>query len=137
SSRFAAGFRVFEIHDPLNPKEMAYYKPKGQGTKVLPGSQYANSNNPASFVRNYDWTTAKVSFPQDRGATSGDIWITSQDNGFQVIRLYSAVSVSPKTLQTGHNQTESFKATVAGAAATAGVVWSVQEGAAGGTVDPD
>ena len=136
-SCFAAGFRVFDIHDPLNPKEMAYYKPKGQGTKVLPGSQYANSNNPASFVRNYDWTTAKVSFPQDRGATSGDIWITSQDNGFQVVHLFSTFAVSPTSINTGQRQTEKITATITGAAATAGANWSIQEGAAGGTVDPD
>jgi uncharacterized protein (TIGR03382 family) len=142
-SCFAAGFRVWDIHDPLNPKEIAYYKPKGQGTKVLPGSQYANFNSvapgAAPFSRVYDWTTTKVSFPRDRGSSStiGDIWITSQDNGFQVLRLYTAVAVSPTTIETGQNQTEKFTATPTGWISTGGVTWAITEGAAGGTIDPD
>ena len=139
-SCFASGLRIIDIHNPASPREMAYYKPPAQGTKVLPGSQYANLNSAppgTTYSRPYDYTTAKVSFPKDRGETTGDIWITSQDNGFQVIKLYSAISVSPKTLATGHDQTESFKATVSGAAATGGAVWTIQEGATGGTIDPD
>jgi hypothetical protein len=88
-SCFASGWRFFDISNPAYPKEVAYFKPPAQGNKVLPGSQYANSTNPASpnFVRHFDWSTSKASFPKDRGATSGDIWITSQDNGFMVVKL--------------------------------------------------
>ena len=141
-SCFASGLRIIDIHDPANPKEMAYYKPPAQGTKVLPASQYAPGNaasgpGGAPYNRPYDYTTAKVSFPKDRGQTSGDIWITSHDNGFQVIKLFSAIAVSPRTLATGHDQTESFKSTVTGAAATGGTVWTIQEGAAGGTIEPN
>jgi hypothetical protein len=85
-SCFAAGWRVFDISDVNYPREIAYFKPPAQGTKALPGSQYANSA-PAGFVRNFDWSTSIPSFPKDRGMTSGDIWITSQDNGFMVVRL--------------------------------------------------
>ena len=124
---FAAGLRFWDIHDISNIKEMAYFKPPAQGTKVLPGSQYANSNTTPGFVRNYDWATSKPSFPKDRGADGGDVWTTSQDNGFMVIRLFSAVSVSPTnaSVETGNSQT--FTATVDGAAKTAGVNWSLQE----------
>jgi hypothetical protein len=124
---FASGLRFFDIHDPTNPKEMAYYKPPAQGAKLLPASQYANSNTPASYVRQYDWATSLVSFPKDRNDTSGDIWTTSQDNGLQVISLYSLVTVSPKTASVAANNTADFSAAVTGAAATAGVTWSVQE----------
>ena len=60
---------------------------------MLPGSQYANSNV-AGFVRNFDWATSKVSFPKDRGATSGDVWTTAQDNGFMVVALSSNATAS-------------------------------------------
>jgi hypothetical protein len=83
---FAAGLRVFDISDVNNVKEIAYVKPPAQGTKSLPGSQYANSNV-AGFVRNFDWATSKPSFPKDRGMTSGDLWTTSQDNGFMVVNI--------------------------------------------------
>jgi hypothetical protein len=85
-SCFAAGLRFFDISNPANPREIAYYKAPGQGTKALAGSQYSGSAG-AGFNKNYDWSTAKVSFPKDRGDTSGDIWATSQDNGFIVLRM--------------------------------------------------
>ena len=78
----------------------------GAGAKALPGSQYANSNTPPTFVRMYDWATSKPSFPKDRGADAGDIWTTSQDNGFQVISLYSKVTVTPSSIIGGHEQVD-------------------------------
>jgi hypothetical protein len=83
---FAAGLRFFDISDIGNIHEIAYLKPPAQGTKPLPGSQYANSVA-ATFARNFDWATSKPSFPKDRGTTSGDLWTTSQDNGFMVVKL--------------------------------------------------
>jgi hypothetical protein len=53
---------------------------------VLPGSQYANFNAP-TFDRPIDWASSKPSFPKDRGMTTGDLWTTSQDNGFMVVKL--------------------------------------------------
>ena len=81
---FAAGLRFWDIHDIANIKEMAYFKAPAQGTKVLPGSQYANSNTTPDFFRYYDWHTSQPSFPKDRGldAGEGDVWTTAQDNGF-------------------------------------------------------
>jgi hypothetical protein len=91
---FAAGLRLFDISDPTYPREIAYLKPPAQGTKPLPGSQYANSTPAPSFVRNFDWATSKPSFPKDRGATSGDLWTTSQDNGFMVVKIDSNATAS-------------------------------------------
>jgi MYXO-CTERM domain-containing protein len=83
---FAAGMRVYDISNPSYVREIGYYKPPAQGTKVLPASQYA-MGNPAPFNRPIDWASSKPSFPKDRGMTSGDIWTTSQDNGFMVVKL--------------------------------------------------
>ncbi len=130
---FAAGLRFFDIHDVSNPKEMAYYKPPAQGTKFLPSSQYTNRNADPTFFRSYDWGTSKVSFPNDRGDTSGDVWTTSQDNGFMVISLFSQVTVTPATATSTIGDGVPLTATVTGAAATAGVNWSVEE-AEGATI---
>ena len=127
---FASGLRFWDIHDISNIKEIAYYKAPAQGTKVLPGSQYANRQTPYGFVRYYDWATSKPSFPKDRGADGGDVWTTSQDNGFMVISLYSKVTVSPTSATVDTGASTSFTATVDGAAKTAGVNWSVQESGA-------
>lgn len=86
-SCFASGLRFFDISDITNIREIAYIKAPAQGTKPLPGSQYANRTPSPSFVRNFDWSTAIPSFPKSRGMTSGDIWATSQDNGFLVVKL--------------------------------------------------
>jgi len=88
-SCFAAGLRFFDISDITKIREIAYLKAPAQGTKPLAGSQYANRTPSPSFVRNFDWSTAIPSFPKDRGATSGDIWATSQDNGLLVVKLDS------------------------------------------------
>jgi hypothetical protein len=85
-SCFAAGLRFFDISNVNYVREIAYYKPKARGTQALKGSQYANSV-PASFVRNFDFATSKVSFPKDRSMPSGDIWATAHDNGFMVVKL--------------------------------------------------
>jgi len=88
-SCFTAGARFFDISNPAYVKEIAYVKPPAQGTKPLPASQYANTGGAAAatFVRHYDWSTSKFSWPKDRGVPSGDVWITGQDNGFMVVKL--------------------------------------------------
>jgi uncharacterized protein (TIGR03382 family) len=132
---FAAGLRFWDIHDPANIKEMAYFKPTAQGNKVLPGSQYANRVSPPTFVRMYDWATSKPSFPKDRGADAGDVWTTAQDNGFLVINLYSKVTVTPATVSVETNKPTTLAATVDGAAKTAGVNWSIQESSGASVTD--
>ncbi len=87
-SYFSAGLRIFDIHDVNNPKEIGYYKPPARGTDVLPGSQYYRFAG-ANFNRPMDWTTSRPSFPKDRGMSSGDIWFSSQDNGFQIVKLHT------------------------------------------------
>jgi hypothetical protein len=124
---FASGLRFFDIHDPTSPKEMAYYKPPAQGAKAIPGSWYANFSTPPTYVRQYDWSTSKVSFPKDRDAGSGDVWTTSQDNGFMVISLFSEVTVTPAAVSVALGDTTQLVASVTGAAGTAGVTWSVEE----------
>jgi len=83
---FASGLRIFDISDVTAPREIAYLKPPAQGTKSLPGSQYAGRAG-ATYVRNFDWATSKPSFPKDRGMTTGDLWTTFQDNGFAVVKI--------------------------------------------------
>ena len=62
-------------------------------TKVPPGLAVRQHQHPAVLRPLYDWATSKPSFPKDRGADAGDVWTTSQDNGFMVINLYSKVTV--------------------------------------------
>jgi MYXO-CTERM domain-containing protein len=124
---FSAGLRIFDISDATNPREVGYYKPPAQGAKVLPGSQYAASAGPPGYVRPVDWASSKPSFPKDRGDTSGDLWTTTQDNGFQVIHLHTGVTVTPTTASIQTGQSTTLAAMVTGIGIYQGVNWSVTE----------
>ena len=78
---FQAGVRVFDIRDPHHPKEIAYYKPPARRTESRPGSQLSG------FVanRDHDWTSSNMRFVRHKGEL--DLWFTSQDNGFQIVRF--------------------------------------------------
>jgi hypothetical protein len=66
-SWYASGLRVFDISDPLRPKEVAYYNPPvGDGA-----------------TRTHDWSTT---YPRYQPET-GYIWFGSKVNGFNVVEL--------------------------------------------------
>ena len=103
-SCFASGLRFFDISNPLQPKELGYYKPPAQGTKVLPGSQYYLFAG-AGFSHPVDWAPSKPSFPKDRGMTTGDVWTTFQDNGFAVLHLAQPSTTTSNSSDSGCSAT--------------------------------
>lgn len=72
-----SGIRVFDVRQPRQPREIAYYYPPlpAAGTAVY-GSQNSVSTN-APFC------TAQVRLIPERG----ELWTTCQDNGFLVLRF--------------------------------------------------
>lgn len=81
---FEAGLRVFDIRDPAHPRELAYYKPPARRTESRNGSQYYELTSPPQ-----DHTTDSVidiNGPIFRNH-GHEIWFTSVDNGFQVVRF--------------------------------------------------
>jgi hypothetical protein len=80
-----AGLRIFDIHDPLKPREIAYYKPRARRTEVRPGSVFWGPQYTAGADRTTDQSASNV-----RVFGSGDgaqLWFTSHDNAFQVVRV--------------------------------------------------
>ena len=95
-SYFEAGVRVFDIQDPAQPKEIAYYKPPAvQGS--IPGSNHANR---PSEKRTTDWASSNIRWLR-RGADT-ELWFTSQDNGFQIVRFTNALATIGKSM-VGHD----------------------------------
>jgi len=92
---FASGLRVFDIRDPYHPKEIAYYKPPARGMAFLPGSQLFSRTpdpehgTPGGGHRTTDWASSNVRFVKHKGDLQ--IWFTSQDNGFQIVRFTNGV----------------------------------------------
>ena len=77
---FNSGIRVFDIRDPLRPKEIAYYNPAGT-TTPSPGS---NHNRAGGWVAGGpDWCSAQVHLDAEQGT----LWTTCQDNGLLVLKF--------------------------------------------------
>lgn len=81
-----AGLRVFDIRNPFQPREIAYYKPPVRRDSVLTGSwrQSHDQGQMANFDTDHSATQVRI-VEQDNGETH--FWFTSTDNGFQVVRL--------------------------------------------------
>ena len=79
-SRHEAGIRVFDVRDPSNPKEIAYYKPPIHTGENIPGSGINGTTS-----RTYDWNKSHSRFLNRNGQI--ELWTTSADNGFQVLKF--------------------------------------------------
>ncbi len=87
---FNSGIRVFDIRDPLRPKEIAYFNPAGVMTDS-PGSNHTLGNNfrPGGA----DWCSAQVHLDARRGT----LWTTCQDNGVLSLKFTNGVWPFPES----------------------------------------
>jgi hypothetical protein len=76
-----AGLRVFDIRDPIHPRELAYYKPPARRKQARPGSVL----RPATGEP-VDYTADQVTVPKFR-KNGQEIAFVSLDNGFQIVRF--------------------------------------------------
>ena len=87
---FNSGIRVFDIRDPVRPKEIAYYNPAGE-TTASPGS------NHVTFAQwkagGPDWCSAQLHLDADKGT----IWTTCQDNGLLSLKFTNGVWPFPES----------------------------------------
>lgn len=91
-SYFEAGVRVFDIQNPARPREIAYYKPPAvQG--AIPGSNHFNRT---SEKRTTDWASSNIRWLR-RGSLT-ELWFTSHDNGFQIVRFTNALASIGKSM---------------------------------------
>lgn len=80
-----AGVRVFDIRNPFQPREIAYYKPPVRPGVPLPGSWRQSPDEGAMTSATTDHSASQVRFV-DRDSQL-QLWFTSCDNGFQVLRF--------------------------------------------------
>ena len=87
---FNSGIRVFDIRDPVRPKEIAYFNPAGT-TTASPGSNHTIAGNwhPGSP----DWCSAQVHLDHARGT----LWTTCQDNGMLMLKFTNGVWPFPES----------------------------------------
>ena len=81
---FNSGIRVFDIRDPLRPREIAYYNPAGTTT----ASKGSNHVRPGGWIPgNPDWCSAQVHLDHQ----TGTLWTTCQDNGLLMLKFTNGV----------------------------------------------
>jgi len=81
---FNSGIRVFDIRNPVRPKEIAYFNPVGTTT----ASAGSNHNRVGGWVAGGpDWCSAQVHFD----AKKGTLWTTCQDNGVLALKFRKGV----------------------------------------------
>jgi hypothetical protein len=104
---YDAGVRVFDIHDPARPREIAYYKPPAPGkTPVRPGSWWASGIAPgyrSPAERMADAVPIVAGF-----RPGGEIWFIGHDGGFQVVRFTDWIKNTEKSLFSGLETRSSF-----------------------------
>ena len=87
---FNSGIRVFDIRDPANPKEIAYYNPAGV-TTASPGSNHVRAGG--WVAGGPDWCSAQVHLD----AQKGTLWTTCQDNGVLMLKFTNNVWPFPES----------------------------------------
>jgi hypothetical protein len=89
---FQSGVRVFNVVDPLKPKEIAYYNPPAQVGKnaILQGSEHVAGVGRVNAMVDANLTADWCSSPP-RFVGSDQLWVTCQDNGVQVLKFTNNV----------------------------------------------
>jgi hypothetical protein len=87
---FNSGIRVFDIRDPAQPKEIAYYNPAGT-TTASPGSNHFSTGQ--WRAGGPDWCNAQVHLD----ANNGTLWTTCQDNGLLTLKFTNGAWPFPQS----------------------------------------
>jgi hypothetical protein len=77
---FNSGIRVFDIRDPIRPREIAYYNPAGT-TTAEGGSNHIRAGG--WIAGGPDWCSAQVHMD----ASQGTLWTTCQDAGLLSLKF--------------------------------------------------
>jgi hypothetical protein len=77
---FQSGIRVFDVSDPANPRNVAYYIPPAAQTNT--GSNF-NAGAPSIG----EWAGSKPQFHN-----GNELWVATMNQGFQVLRFTNGIS---------------------------------------------
>jgi hypothetical protein len=86
-----AGLRVFDVSDPINPKEIAYWKSGAVRTRVLPASGSWRDGVDRTVDKIAHWVRWVVAGRDSNGnPTDVQLWTVSDGHGFQALRFQSS-----------------------------------------------
>ena len=102
------GLRVFDVSEPTDPKELAYWKPGAVRTKVLPasGSWAAGVDRTVDKIAHWvRWVVVRkgkdADDDKDKGRGPGpevQLWTVSDGHGFQVLRFSNGFEAEHRDL---------------------------------------
>jgi hypothetical protein len=96
TSMLACGFqnaqlRVFDVSDPINPKEIAYWKSGAVRTRVLPASGSWATGVDRTVDKIAHWPRWVVASKDSNGnPTDVQLWVVSDGHGFQALHFSSS-----------------------------------------------
>jgi hypothetical protein len=93
------GVRVFDVRDVMHPREIAYYKPPAVGSEPRAASPYQTFRDVSGrTARSNKFHSADGAIYPAFARGGKEIWFTSFDNGFQILRFSAALMAKEKDL---------------------------------------
>lgn len=95
----SSGVRVFDVRDPLSPKEIAYYNPPASldVDSIRGGAPYFDA---LVGLRTKDSVSTQIRWVRDAATGEQHLWFISGENGFQVIRFTNGTYRAADTMPT-------------------------------------
>jgi hypothetical protein len=91
--------RVFDVRDVKRPREIAYYKPPAVGSEPRAASPYQTFREVSGMTaRANKFHSADGAIYPAFAKGGREVWFTSFDNGFQVLRFSDALVTREKEL---------------------------------------
>jgi hypothetical protein len=86
----SSGVRVFDVRDPLHPREIAYYNPPAHldANSIRGGAPYFDL---LVGTRTKDSTATQIRWIRDPRSGHEDLWFISGENGFQILQFTNGV----------------------------------------------
>jgi hypothetical protein len=90
----SSGVRVFDVRDPLHPREIAYYNPpaKLDADSIRGGAPYYDL---LVGLRTKDSVSTQIRWVRDAKTGEQHLWFISGENGFQIVKFTNGVYRGP------------------------------------------
>jgi hypothetical protein len=88
---FEQGVRVFDVRDPANPREIAYYNSPANPANSAPPFPDPAPKGSRDSDPTADWASSPSRFFHRESDDSWELWIQTQQNGAQILRFTNGV----------------------------------------------
>jgi hypothetical protein len=112
----SSGVRVFDVRDPLHPREIAYYNPPANldPESIRGGAPYFDA---LIGLRTKDSVSTQVRWIRDTRTGQQHLWFISGENGFQILRFTNGAYTPPVSADTAPSPVPAHHDTAAAPAA--------------------